>query len=762
MEKEFLPLAGEVTGPSELKIPKARSLAEALARDLIEYARLVECRNFDGLEAVILDANIKIPQLYIHPIKKMKRITVIIDEADASHPQVLALRADFPLVPHLYLNEEEFPRSLCLYEEDYAEIKLRWTPQRFVARIREWLSLTAQGVLHQEDQPLEPLLLGGCGHVVIPHELLLTQPDKLQNTLYMHARRLEPGNYFFITEVEKPQLRQRAIAVTASIHYSQPQAHGVIRKKPRTLSELARFASAGGTDLLSELRARLRTWKEENSGGTEVLNSNLIIILILPKVRIEENQAPEAVEVSAFYCFEVIKKIGEKLGLWSEVGGQIGTLIGIKPKQRGEDIQIDMLNPLSNFNREMAANLNGYPNPVDTNISAIGIGALGAPVVTNLFRSGFAKWTLIDPDKLMPHNLARHILTDRYVGIEKTVGMSELLGSIIQEEGLIRGIPADVTAPGKHCDEVKKALENSDILLDMSASVSVARFLSLDISSPARRISLFMNPTGEDLVLLAEDKDRKSTLDQIEMQYYRSIAEDDDLSGHFNAVKGRRRYGQSCRDITSALPQDYAALHAAIGSRAIREVTSSPYASLVVWRADPCGNIKRVDIALAETVRFGRGDWQVCTDRFLLKKITRYRAAKLPNETGGVLLGFFDLERKIVYLVDTLPSPPDSKEWPTLYIRGSQGLTTQVDDMAARTDGMLEYIGEWHSHPNSFPPVPSSDDLLVFKWLTDVMEEEGLPAVMMILSQEGAGCFVGEIRREPILVLPDDGRVRSI
>lgn len=755
MEKRFIPLAGEVTGPSELKIPKARSLAEALARDLIEYARLVECRRFDGLEAVILDADIEVPQLRIHPIEEVERVAVIIDEIDASHPQVLALRADFPLVPHLYLQEEELPRSLCLYEESYDEIKLRWTPQRFVARIREWLSLTAQGVLHQEDQPLEPLLLAGSGHVVIPHELLLTYPEKLQNTLYMHARRQDPGDYFFVAQTEKPKPGQRAIAVAASIHYSQPQAHGVICRKPRTLSELADFASAGGTDLLSELRTRLRTWKEENSGGTEVLNSNLIIILILPKLRMEGNQTPETVEVRVFYCFDKVKKIGEKLGVWSEVGGQIGTLIGIQPKQRGEDIQIDLLNPLSCLNREMAANLNGYPAPVDTNISAIGIGALGAPVVTNLFRSGFAKWTLIDHDKLMPHNLVRHILTDRHVGNEKTVGMSEFLEGIIQGDGLVRGIPADVMAPGKYGDEVKKALEDSDILLDMSASVSVARFLSLDISSPARRISLFMNPMGEDLVLLAEDEDRKSRLDQIEMQYYRAIAENGDLSRHFNAVEGRRRYGQSCRDITSTLPQDYAALHAAIGSLAIREVTSSPHSILVVWRADPCGNVKRVDIVPAETIQFERGGWQVCTDEFLLKKITGYRAAKLPNETGGILLGYFDLERKIVYIVDTLPSPPDSKEWPILYIRGSQGLKAQVDDMAARTDGMLEYIGEWHSHPDSFPPVPSSDDLLVFAWLTDVMEKEGLPAVMMILSREGAGCFVGEVRREPILILPD-------
>ena len=113
-------------------------------------------------------------------------------------------------------------------------------------------------------------------------------------------------------------------------------------------------------------------------------------------------------------------------------------------------------------------------------------------------------------------------------------------------------------------------------------------------------------------------------------------------------------------------------------------MTSSPSANLTVWRVDPRGNVKRVDIALAETVQFSRGDWQVSTDEFFVGKVKKYRAVKLPNKTGGVLLGHFDLERKIVYIVDTLPSPPDSKEWPTLYIRGSQGLKTKVDNVAAK------------------------------------------------------------------------------
>ena len=37
-----------------------------------------------------------------------------------------------------------------------------------------------------------------------------------------------------------------------------------------------------------------------------------------------------------------------------------------------------------------------------------------------------------------------------------------------------------------------------------------------------------------------------------------------------------------------------------------------------------------------------------------------------------------------IHVVDTILSPPDSKEWPTLYIRGSEGLLKQVNALLSR------------------------------------------------------------------------------
>lgn len=66
---------------------------------------------------------------------------------------------------------------------------------------------------------------------------------------------------------------------------------------------------------------------------------------------------------------------------------------------------------------------------------------------------------------------------------------------------------------------------------------------------------------------------------------------------------------------------------------------------------------------------------------------------------------------------------------------------------------MLEYIGEWHSHPPSVRVAASGDDLKVFAWLTELMQADGLPGLMMIVGDPGhTSCYVGEITKEENLL----------
>jgi len=520
------------------------------------------------------------------------------------------------------------------------------------------------------------------------------------------------------------------------------------------------LVEGAGLDILAEIRERLKTWMNSNKA---LLDSHILIIVRFPKRRNDGGEV-EAVDTWAFFLGDAartgehagdlrIRDLGIRIGLWDMQDNQVGLLLSPDTSKRGEDVSLDVLNVSFELTRLMAARLNGNSTVDDIRIVAIGAGALGSQTVMNLARSGFGTWTIVDHDRLMPHNVARHVLTGHFVGWKKSEAVEFWANSVAGDAELFTALPVDVLSPGKRDEDVATAFRNAEVILDMSTSIAVARKLACEIDSDARRISLFLAPSGHDLVLLAEDKDRAMPLDALEMQYYRAIANNKALAGHFRTTGQRSHYGQSCRDITSTLPQNLVALHAAIGAQAIRNAIADHGATAAIWQADDCGNVKRIGITLTAVIHHRTQSWTVVTDEGLLDKLGMFRKDRLPNETGGVLLGSFDLARKILYIVDALPSPPDSEEWPTLYIRGRKGLRHAVDALEEKTHGMLEYIGEWHSHPPGARTAASCDDLKVFAWLTELMQADGLPAVMMIVGDPGrTSCYVGEIMREENLL----------
>ena len=320
----------------------------------------------------------------------------------------------------------------------------------------------------------------------------------------------------------------------------------------------------------------------------------------------------------------------------------------------------------------MAARTNALGEPTPVKITAIGVGALGSQVVANLVRAGFGQWTIVDHDVLLPHNLGRHALGGPAVGYSKAVALAAMLNGTVDGENIARAIEADVLQEGQHAESLQAALSEAGVVLDMSASVSVARHLCRDIEAQGRRVSLFLNPSGTALIMLAEDTGRRIPLDVLEMQLYRNIATNPSLNGLLNSSE-EVRTGQSCLDVSAQIPQDLVAMHAAIGSRSLRQVVRSVHARISVWRvAEEAFTVSEVSIEPADAKVEQIGNWTAYVDAKLEAKLIEQRGQKLPNETGGVLIGAYNLWRKLVYLVDTVPSPPDSEEWPTMYIRGQK------------------------------------------------------------------------------------------
>ncbi|MFC7278178.1 ThiF family adenylyltransferase [Paractinoplanes rhizophilus] len=61
-------------------------------------------------------------------------------------------------------------------------------------------------------------------------------------------------------------------------------------------------------------------------------------------------------------------------------------------------------------------------------VTVIGVGSIGGAAARSLAGYGVGRLRLLDPDRLMWHNLVRHVLPDLYVGQYKVDGMREFLG----------------------------------------------------------------------------------------------------------------------------------------------------------------------------------------------------------------------------------------------------------------------------------------------------------------------------------------------
>jgi len=513
----------------------------------------------------------------------------------------------------------------------------------------------------------------------------------------------------------------------------EPQRHGVVRRRPNTIADLHAFLEAAGLNLVDELRQQLRAWPMHR----DAIRAQLVILVDLPKRRTASGDV-ESHDYWAFLCNAGLGAIGEGLGIWSMHGDQPRYKVRGNPERRGENTSLSILVPMPSFSDSAAAVWSGESRAAQCRVVAIGLGALGSQVYLNLVRMGFGSWTLVDTDYLLPHNLARHALSGLSIGKSKAESLSLIGYTLGKDHPPAKSLVVDVLHPDTASAPLDEVLQSADLILDMSASIPVARRLANDIDTPAQRVALFLNPCGSDLVLLAEGEERTAPIDMLEMQYYRELLRNPTLATHLKRAGAGIRYAQSCREMSVILPQDRVAAHAAIGSRAVLNLVNGEADQIVIWHADPHRwTVDRIDVRTSPMIERHLGRWVLRADADLIAHVSALRQAKLPNETGGVLIGAFDLQRNLIYVVDALPSPADSLEWPTAYIRGSRGLRQRVEEVGTMTAGMLEYVGEWHSHPDGHSILPSADDRTAFAWFAQQRLVDGLPPLMLIVGADG-------------------------
>ena len=716
----------------ELRHGHARALADYAASGLDDEAAFLECRRSGaGHEAVLVRVRTYPPQRPAADIRHEEELAAVFT-GDSRSPALLSMRFNFPETPHQNIMPEGMPRYPCVDDRPWDDAAPGWTPCAYLDRVRWWLNAAAMGELTGTGQVVDPLLIATGPDLLVPVELLTHPPDNLSFVLAptegviddkvrcLHMVRTDgrpvPGLYGF-----------RGLHVAAPVAAARS-----ISMPPENLNQLLCRMTDAGLNLV----ARLQNWVR--ALPAEGRTSRPVLLLTVPVVG--TGDGPARPDVTAFVLQCSIGKLGTLLGVLHPLpdkDGEWGTLLMAGPVDAGplEAEKLLSMTVQVEFGAELARPLSGIALSNTSKAMLVGAGAIGSHVAMTLTREGRHAWTVVDSDWLRPHNLARHVLGQPQVGRMKAPELADCLRKLGRVSA--DSIVCDVQHPGEQGEALEAAAGAAEVIIDASASVSAARRVSDWTFTQARRVSVFFNPAGTAAVLLAEDAERNIRLDQLEARYYRAVLRDASLVEHLVPPPEGYRYAGGCRAVSARIPESRVATLSGLAASGISAALASKTAGLSIWSMQPGGSVALVCVQPSTVRREVLLGWTVLLDDEIAAEISTRRAAALPDETGGALVGVVDFRRKVIAVVDALSPPPDSRGDAGSFTRGVKGLEERLRAVSDRTGGIVRYIGEWHTHPRWSVSLPSLTDLQQLLTLRHELQREGLPATMLIAGCDG-------------------------
>lgn len=729
------PAFGQPVAPDAVTPDAARAVMAYVVSGSAPAVTLVGTRQTDdgALAALHLDIEVERPQDLAVPVCSVEPVAVVFGTS-GEQPAVLALRPDFPETMHQNWTPDDTPRALCVDDRPWAEAQLTFTPADFIRRIQLWLAKAARGELHDTAQPLEPLFFRNPATIILPAAALTQASNPAELVGHMRSEHAT----IIVTEFVRQGGNNNDPKFVVVPLRAAPQGMRRLQRAPQTLDALAQQLHECGIDLGAELRTRVIEWAGVDSAAVRRLQARIALVIAFPVAGQDGRQADD---LRAFITHDTAGDVGMALGVLARNESNVGSgsgyvrMVGMAAGMAVPHLAIEPADVHLDFDRAAGATISGQTQSDMRRCVLIGAGSLGSQLAINLAREGRFQWTIIDNDHLMPHNLARHALHPIDVGRPKVVGLAHRIHALLDEP--VTFLEADfLHPPAELAAKLDEAIANADVIIDASASVAASRRLA-DLPRPgARRLSVFFNPAGTAVILLAEGRDSALTLHDLEAQYHRLIQTNPALAHHLHAESGVH-YSGSCRAATNRIPASRAAQMSAIASQAIVDALSGDDAAVRVWTLADDHSVSLTEAPALPVQKNTLGSWTLTYDEGLAGQIAALRAERLPHETGGVLLGITDTSRRSVHIVTALPAPQDSSGSITAFERGVSGLAAAVKEAAERSLHQVRYVGEWHSHPRGSSTRPSATDIRQLCWLTDELESEGAPALMAIAGDDG-------------------------
>lgn len=731
---EFAP-ATVLAGPEELSIPRARDLFDAISRNrdyrIVQLSRVSTPEGEEECLTVEVECH-GVPRRNPHGLLYRERLLLRVSPDRKQLVSVYAMRKDFPQLIHQQQVGPDSPAHLCLYFEPPSSVHRTWTAQAFLRRIQWWFEKSARGELHPADQPVEQLFFASKFELVLPWNF--PSLDRSQEfEIVRTARRQDGGTTYSLVpkNVQTGATVHPAIliqVVLPTIVHSPTSLH------PDNLGQLADMLAEHQVNLLPLLKEKLSSLVDHSGAELRADKPHTIIHLHVPICR-ELGGPVERWTDRAFLIDADPLNLGLDAGALIEHEGRHYNSIGVidpEPATKWRAYTIKPMEMLLGISPEKARAHSGVKEPGPTAVM-VGAGSLGSALLNLWGRSGWGQWSVIDADHIKPHNLVRHTALAQHIGLPKVDVVASLHQAVFKDAGKIAPHFADACdEEGSHAYGV---LMSGALVVDASASLEYPRHAS-KLDSYPRHASVFVTPSANACVALIEDSQRRVRLRTLEAQYYRAISRSDWGADHLTGNLGTYWSGASCRDISMVMPYASIMLHASTIAEQLPRLLETAEPTIRVWQKNANGAVEAFEVPVHQEKRRSFGDLDVFIDEGLEQSLRQMRKEQLPNETGGILLGYQDFNIDALVLVDALPAPADSVSSPTSFERGIEDLKAKVEEASKRTAGIVGYVGEWHSHPPGHSAKPSNDDLVQLLHLALGMSEDGLPGLQLIVGED--------------------------
>lgn len=475
---------GEVVEPlreDELYPETAALLKACRASSYIDH-REVRCESSDQTrtEYIVIDAGDgTVDSGNPGGIRRQERLAIGVNPECRVPVLVYTLRKDFPALSHQHPSLPDRPRVLCLYDATWATVQRGWTPERFIARMFWWLRESAQLKLHRDDQPLEQLFYMSPYQLILPANYVdYAEPGSQTFTLMevSSGPKVDPFESVILKAIPSDQSHQAIPMRLVSIVVAAVDSTTVVGI-PGALGGLQDQLEAWGSDLYKPLYDAIFDAIPDGVTQTKVKGEGILIILWVPRTRDGE---PERMDVIGYVLdsspFDLASAF-DMLGPPDEKGLCMrAAVIGGSARTVWRELPLILVEVRSALTASSARDMSGVADETaHFNGILAGVGALGSALADLWIRQGWGQWTFVDSDRVMPHNLSRHVALDSHVGQQKVTVMRDFARATFPNEPPPVAIAKSILDKG---EEVHDALRKAQLVVDVTTTLEAPRELA--------------------------------------------------------------------------------------------------------------------------------------------------------------------------------------------------------------------------------------------------------------------------------------------